>query len=132
MRIPFALFAALVVCVSWQARAEPAFENLTPEQGRALLALARDFDAQEDHEAAAYDRCVARYDAQARDPGGRQPIEEALKMVKGAARRMGHERYADISDQDERLRLAKMLSERGWLKSFRAEISACLGASPAR
>jgi hypothetical protein len=44
---------------------------------------------------------------------------------------MGYKQYADITDDYERLRLAKMLGERGWLKQFRTDVTACLAAPQA-
>jgi hypothetical protein len=47
-------------------------------------------------------------------------------MVEGAVRRMGYRSYTEISDDYERLRLAKMLGEKQWMKQFRVEVGQCL------
>ena len=109
----------------------PAFRNLTAEQGRTLLALARDYDPDaEQRPASAYAACVARSDAAAADPAARAQIEESFALIQGGVRRMGYQSYADVSDEHERLRLAKILAERGWIKQFRADVLACLAGAP--
>jgi hypothetical protein len=123
------LLTALCAGALPAARADASFENLTAEQGRTLLALARDFDAEgEERPGPAYAACVARYDAEAADPADRVQMEESFQLIVGAVRRMGYQQYADISDDYERLRLAKILGERGWLKRFRTEVIVCLAA----
>jgi len=114
------------------ALADPGFENLTADEARTLLSLARDFDSEEERPQPAYQICLAPFDAQATDAAKREQMQEALKMVQGASRRMGYLNYADITDEYERLRLAKMLGERGWLKQFRTDVTACLAGAPAR
>lgn len=115
------------------AGANSTFQNLTAEQGRTLLTLARDYDPDAEARAdSAYAACVVRYDVEAADRTKRAQIDESFMLIAGAARRMGYTNYADISDDYERLRLAKMLGERGWLKQFRTEVIACvLGSQPA-
>jgi hypothetical protein len=108
------------------AQADSGYENLSPDQARTLLSLARDFDAENERPPAAYQACLAPYDAQAKDPAQREQIQDALKIVQGAARRMGYPNYPDISDEYERLRLAKMLGSSGWLKQFRIDLTTCL------
>ena len=134
MRIPLVVLAILAVCAGalLAAGADPAFENLTAEQGRTLLALARDYDPESEERAqAAYPACVARYDKAASDVAARAQMEESFALIEGAVRRMGYKNYPDISDEYERLRLAKILGERGWLKQFRTEVIACLAAEAA-
>jgi hypothetical protein len=114
------------------ARADTKFQYLNADQGRTLLALARDFDPEDEaREESVYAACIARYDAEALDAAKRAQMEESFVLIDGATRRMGYKQYADITDDYERLRLAKMLGERGWLKQFRADVTACL-ASGAR
>jgi hypothetical protein len=131
MRIALVVLSILAACAGalLAARADTNFQHLTAEQGRTLLALARDFDPEDEaREESAYAACVARYDADAADPAKRAPMDESFVLIDGATRRMGYKQYADISDDYERLRLAKMLGERGWLKQFRADVTACLAA----
>jgi len=133
MRLPYILLATLAAGAGALLAAgdEAAFQNLTALQGRTLLALARDYDPDsEDRAQAAYPACVVRYDKAASDPAARAQMEESFALIEGAVRRMGYKNYPDISDEYERLRLAKILGERGWLKQFRTEVSACLAAAP--
>jgi hypothetical protein len=111
------------------ARADTKFQHLNADQGRTLLVLARDFDPEDEaREESAYAACIARYDAEAADAAKRAQMEESFVLIDGATRRMGYKQYADITDDYERLRLAKMLGERGWLKQFRADVAACLAS----
>ncbi len=131
MRTAVIALSILAACAGalLAARADTKFQNLTAEQGRTLLALARDFDPEDEpREEFAYAACVARYDADAADPAKRAPMDESFVLIDGATRRMGYKQYADIGDDYERLRLAKMLGERGWLKQFRTAVSACLAS----
>jgi hypothetical protein len=133
MRFALIALSVLTACAGalLAADAGTTFQNLTAEQGRTLLALARDFDPEaEDRADPAYAACIARYDAEAADPAKRAQMEESFQLIVGATRRMGYTQYADITDDYERLRLAKMLGERGWLKQFRADVTACLGVAP--
>ena len=132
MRTALIVLSILAACAGalLAARAETKFQNLTAEQGRTLLALARDYDPEDEPRAEpAYAACIVRYDADAGDPAKRAQIEESFALITGATRRMGYTQYADISDDYERLRLAKMLGERGWLKQFRTDVTACLASS---
>jgi len=134
MRTALIVLSILAACAGalLAARADTTFQNLSAEQGRTLLALARDFDPEDEAQAEpAYAACIARYDADAADPAKRAQIEESFELITGATRRMGYKQYADITDDYERLRLAKMLGERGWLKQFRTDVTACLAAPPA-
>jgi hypothetical protein len=102
--------------------------SLTPSQGQTLLKLARDFFPQDELADDHYVRCIQPYDASARDPQVKAEIDESLKMVQGASRRMGYREYVEISDDYERLRLAKMLGEGRWLREFRTGVGRCLEA----
>jgi hypothetical protein len=119
-----ALLALPLACAL--AQADTGYQNLSPQQARTLLSLARDFDAENERPPAAYQLCIAPFDAQAQDPAQREQMLDALKVVDGAARRMGYPNYPDITDEYERLRLAKMLGANGWLKQFRTQVTACL------
>ena len=118
------LLTLLLACAL--AQADAGFENLTADQARTLLSLAHDFDSEEERPQSAYRTCLAPYDARAKDPAQLEQMQDALKIVEGAARRMGYPNYPDITDEYERLRLAKMLGANGWLKQFRNEVTACL------
>lgn len=133
MRLSLVLLTILAACAGalLAAGANSTFKNLTAEQEHTLLTLARDYDPDAEERAdPAYAACVARYDAEAADPAKRAQIDESFTLIAGATRRMGYTNYADISDDYERLRLAKILGERGWLKQFRAEVIACVAGSP--
>ena len=52
-------------------------------------------------------------------------MHEALALVEGAVRRMGYPSYAAITDDYERMRLAKMLAEKAWMKQFRIDVGQC-------
>jgi hypothetical protein len=132
MRSSILALSVLAACAGalLAAGSDPDFRNLTAEQARTLVALARDFDAQsEGRQESAYTACIGRYDADAADSSKRAQIDESFALIDGATRRMGYKHYADITDDYERLRLAKMLGERGWLKQFRSDLVACLGAA---
>ena len=135
MRIAFIALSIFAACAGalLAAGSDRAFQSLTPDQSRTLVAMARDFDPQsEGRQESAYAACIGRYDADAADSTKRAQIEESFALIDGAARRRGYEHYADITDDYERLRLAKMLGERGWLKQFRSDVVACLStAQPA-
>jgi len=105
-------------------------KNLQPDQGRTLLQMARDSFAHEELADSHYTRCIDPYDAAASDPQTKEKIDDALKLAEGGARRMGYKAYAEVSDDSERLRMLKILSERGWMKQFRGELEQCLYAQP--
>jgi hypothetical protein len=133
MRLAIVLLAILAAGAGalLAAGGDPEFKNLSAEEARTLLALARDYDPDsEDRAQAAYPACVARVDAAAADAATRKQIDESFTLIEGAVRRMGYKSYPDIGDEYERLRLAKILAERGWLKQFRGEVLACLATSP--
>ena len=103
-----------------------ALKHLTPTQGRTLLHLTRDFFQHEELADSHYTRCIDPYDAAASDPQTKETIDESLKLVEGASRRMGYTAYTEISDDYERLRLAKMLAEGRWLRQFKKGVQQCL------
>jgi hypothetical protein len=105
-------------------------KNLTPEQGQTLLKVARDLFPHEELADSNYTVCIDPYDAAASDPQTKEAIEDALKTVKDASRRMGYTSYVDISDEYERLRLAKMLAEGRWMRQFKSSLQACLYGQP--
>jgi len=119
---------ALVLLGAIEAAAEPVakFTNLTPEQAQTLLALAHDYHQRDGVPESHYTSCIAPYDVQAGNAEDRQRMDEALMLVEGAVRRMGYPSYAAITDDYERLRLAKMLGEKQWMKQFRVEVGQCL------
>jgi hypothetical protein len=102
----------------------PQWRNLTAEEGRTLLSLARDFHPEE--EEARYLQCMQRVDAAAADPEQKAQMQEALSLAVGGVRRMGYTSYADITDDYERRRLAKMLAEGQWMRGFRKGLGECL------
>jgi hypothetical protein len=55
-----------------------------------------------------------------------------MNMVEGALRRMGYQRYEDISDEYERVRMAKIFAERHWMRSFRDSMQRCLTGGSAQ
>ncbi len=107
-----------------------SLKHLTPAQGQTLLKLSRDFYPHDELGDEPYARCIDPYDAAAADPQAKQALEESLQLVQGASRRMGYPDYFEISDDYERLRLAKMLGESPWLRAFRAKLRDCLNAQP--
>jgi hypothetical protein len=128
-----ALALTAVALLGAAQAAQPAkFTNLTPEQAQTLLALAHDYHPRDAVPESHYTDCVAPYDRQAANAQDREPIDEALSLVEGAVRRMGYRNYAEITDDYERMRLAKMLGEKQWMKQFRVEVGQCLdrAASP--
>ena len=122
---------ALIVVVllgAVQATAQPAakFANLTSEQAQTLLALAHDYHPRDGVAESQYTTCIRPYDVQAGNAQDRQSMDEALALVEGAVRRMGYPSYAAITDEYERMRLAKMLAEKQWMKQFRIDVGLCL------
>ena len=70
MRSVLIVLSILAACAGalLAAGGDPAFQNITAEQGRTLLALARDYDPRDEgHEVSAYAACIERYDADAAD-----------------------------------------------------------------
>jgi hypothetical protein len=107
-----------------------SLQNLTPAQGRTLLALARDFFQHPELSDSHYTVCIDPYDRAAADPQTRVSVEESMDIVAGATRRMGYGSYAEITDEYERLRLSKMLAEGRWLRQFRKSLEQCLYDQP--
>jgi hypothetical protein len=104
--------------------------SVTPEQGRTLLALARDFFQHPELPDAPYILCIAPVDAAASDSEAKASLADAMEVVEGATRRMGYTSYPDISDEYERLRLSKMLAEGRWMRQFKKSMEQCLYAQP--
>jgi hypothetical protein len=117
---------ALLATVQALAQSPAKFTHLTAEQAQTLLALAHDYHPRDGVPESHYTSCLAPYDAQAGNAQDRQRMDEALGLVEGAVRRMGYTSYAGITDEYERMRLAKMLAEKQWMKQFRAEVGQCL------
>ena len=105
-------------------------KNLTPEQGLTLLKLTRDWFQDDELADSSYTVCIDPYDAAAGDAQTKGALEDALKLVQGASRRMGYTDYTDISDDYERIRMSKMLAEGGWMRQFKKSVEACLYAQP--
>ncbi|MFO1352055.1 MAG: hypothetical protein U1F68_15815 [Gammaproteobacteria bacterium] len=101
-------------------------KNLTQAEGRTLLRLARDLFPHAELESSHYTRCIDPFDEAASDLQSRETALESLNLINGAIRRMGYTTYADISDEEERLRLAKMLAENRWIKRFSTGVGQCL------
>jgi hypothetical protein len=64
-----------------------------------------------------------------RDPQAKAEIQDALKTVEGASRGSLTQRV-NISDDDERIRLAKMLADGRWMRGFKKTVAACPDAQP--
>ncbi len=134
MRPAFAVFACLLLAApgitaigaEWAA----GLKNLTPAQGRTLLALARDFFPHPELADSHYTVCIDPYDDAAADPEAKGALEESMQVVEGASRRMGYKTYSEISDDYERLRLSKMLAEGRWLRQFKKSFEQCLYDQP--
>lgn len=105
-------------------------ENLTPEQGQTLLKIARDLFPHQGLADSNYTVCIDPYDVAASDPQVKADVQDALKTVAGASRRMANTAYVDISDDAERVRLAKMLADGRWMRGFKKAVGACLDAQP--
>lgn len=105
-------------------------KNLTPGQGETLLRIARDLFPSQDLADSSYTVCVDPYDVAASDPQAKADVLDALKTVEGASRRIANTTYVQISDDDERVRLAKMLADGRWMRGFKQSVGACLDAQP--
>lgn len=105
-------------------------KNLTPEQAQTPLKIARDLFPGQDLPDSNYTLCVDPYDAAASDPQVKADVLDALKTVEGASRRIANTTYVDISDADERVRLAKILADGRWMRGFKKSVGACLDAQP--
>jgi hypothetical protein len=120
--------AAVTLLTTAQALAQTGakFMHLTADQAQTLLALAHDYHPRGGVPESHYTGCLAPYDAQAGNAQDRQRLDDALNLVEGAVRRMGYTSYAAITDEYERMRLAKTPAERQWMKQFRADVGQCL------
>jgi hypothetical protein len=112
--------------VAWAA----GLKNLTPEQGQTLLKVARDLFPHQELADSSYTVCIDPYDAAALDPRAKAEIQDGLKTVEGASRRIANTAYVNISDDDERIRLAKMLADGRWMGGFKKTVAACPDAQP--
>ncbi len=122
--IPAVAKEAAPATQAWAA----GLKNLTTQQGQTLLQLARDLFPNPELADSNYTVCVDPYDVAASDPQAKAEMEEAFKTVEGASRRMANTAYINISDDDERLRLAKMLADGRWMRGFKKSVGACLDA----
>ena len=120
----------IVVALLWvvQAAAQPAakFAKLTPQQVHTLLALAHDYHPRDGVSESSYATCIAPYEVPVGNAQDKQSMEDAMALVEGAVRRMGYPSYPAISDDYERMRLATVLAEKGWMKQFRIDVGQCL------
>lgn len=138
-RISFSVVAAAFVILASGSGVHAAddssawaagLKNLTPAEGLTLLKLTRDFFQHEELADSSYTRCIDPYDAQASDQAVKADIAGAMDMVEGATRRMGYKTYPGITDDYERVRLAKMLADGRWMRKFKKDIEQCLYAQP--
>jgi hypothetical protein len=128
LRATVRALAALALLATAQAMAQSGakFTHLTADQAQTLLALAHDYHPRDGVPESHYTSCLAPYDAQAGNAQDRQRMDQALGVVEGAVRRMGYTSYAAITDEYERMQLAKTLAEKQWMKQFRADVGQCL------
>lgn len=103
-------------------------KKLTTVQGMTLMKFARDLFPDEGLEESKFASCLTPYDAEAGDPQKREPLLDSLKQIDGAAMRMGYKDYVGVSDEDERIRLSKMLAEGRGLRQFKKSVGQCLEA----
>jgi hypothetical protein len=101
-------------------------KNLTPAQGKTFLKIARDLFQHEELSDSNYTACIDPFDSAASDPAAKAATEEALNMVQDGTRRMGYTAYVDITDEYERVRLAKNLADIRWLRNFKKSVEQCL------
>jgi hypothetical protein len=132
-RIATISFGVTLIGCACQAYAQDAaawpdsLQNLTAEQGNTLLQMARDLLPAEQQADARIGVCLSRVDAAASEAIYKQGLADSVKLAGIAAhRRTGDRRYIDIANNSERVRLAKMLSEGGWLRQFRVQLTACM------
>jgi hypothetical protein len=107
------------------AQSQTDLRHFTQAQARTLLAIARDLFASSEPREADLERCLRQVDAATSDEQ-RPAIADAMSLLDGALRRMGYQAYEDISDEDERVRMAKMLAEGRWMRGYRASMGQCL------
>ena len=93
---------------------------------QTLLALAHDYHPRDGVGESSYATCIAPYDAPAGNAQDKQSMDDAMALVEGAVRRMGYPSYPAITDDYERMRLATILAEKGWMKQFRIDVGQCL------
>lgn len=105
-------------------------KNLSAKDGRTLFAIAHDLFPGQSFSDARYTACIDAFDDAAADPAEKAAAEEAMSLVVGAARRMGYHSYEDIADEQERLRMARMLAEGRWMRRFKKGMEECLNAQP--
>ncbi len=127
-RATVGMLMAITLLAVGQAVAQPAakFAKLSREQVQTLLALAHDYHPRDGAGESNYATCIAPYDAQAGNAQDKQSMDEAMALMEGAVRRMGYPSYPAITDDYERMRLATMLAEKGWMKQFRIDVGECL------
>jgi hypothetical protein len=129
---PMARVAVWLAAMCAMSAGAAETRNFSPEQARTLHAIARDLFPQPELSDADFDRCILQADANAGSEQDREDIAGAMNMVEGALRRMGYQRYEDISDEYERVRMAKIFAERHWMRSFRDSMQRCLTGGSAQ
>ena len=128
-RATVGMLMAITLLAIGQAVAQPAakFAKLTPEQVQTLLALAHDYHPRDGVGESNYATCIAPYDAQAGNAQDKQSMDDAMALVEGSGATDGATRATRPSTDDyERMRLATMLAEKGWMKQFRIDVGQCL------
>jgi hypothetical protein len=137
-----ALLAAICLCLPLAApAAQPdattiawadGMSNLTAQEALTLFSMSRDLFPHAGMADSTYMACIDPIDAAASDPQEKAAIDNAMGLIAGAMRRMGYETYSDIADDDERVRMSKMLTEGRWLRQFRLGVERCLAAQSER
>lgn len=112
--------------VAWSAN----LKNLSAQDGRTLFAIAHDLFPGQAFSDARYMACIDAFDAAAADPAEKAAAEDAMSIVMGAVRRMGYQNYGDIADEQERVRMARMLAEGRWMRKFSKGMEQCLNGRP--
>jgi hypothetical protein len=134
----FALPAATLValCASSPVLADQSAEwttrlrNLRAVEAQTLLRIARDWYPHEALSDSHYIVCIEPYETAASDPQQKAQIDAALGMAEAGSRRMGYASYLAVSDEEERVRLARNLADGPWMRKFRLSVAACLEAQP--
>lgn len=106
--------------------------NLTAQEALTLFSLSRDLFPHAGMADSTYMACVDPIDAAASDPQEKAAIDNAMGLIDGAMRRLGYESYSQIADDDERVRMSKMLTEGRWLRQFRLGVERCLAGQSGR
>ncbi len=101
-------------------------KNLTPEQGKTLLRIARDLFQHRELADSNYTQCIEPYDAAAGDPKDKAAMDDMMQAISDAARRMGYKTFLEIRDEEERVRMSKMLAESRALRPFKKSVEQCL------